>query len=399
VQIGINAWFLRQDTTGSGQYLRHLLRQFAATDDHGYRYTLFLNPAQPGHAPPLALPPQRFEKMALSTPFDGWNENLTKLWFEQVAVPCAAQRLGLRLLHVPYWGSPLRPAMSTVVTIHDVIPLLLPMYRGGILGRVYTRLVAVAARRADFILTDSAASQQDILRHLGIPACRVRPVLLAPDARFRPVTDSTTLIALRQRYNLPDRYLLYLGGFDQRKNVPLVLRAFARFRERRSEARLVIAGRLPEEDSAFFPDPQRVARTLNLGEAVQFVGQVPDDEKPALYTGAIAFVFPSRYEGFGLPPLEAMACGTPVVGSTAASLPEVIGDGGLLVPPDDVAALAEAMSHLWSDAKLRAILSQRGLAHAASFCWARTARKTLEVYEQAVSRRQETTMASLQQGT
>jgi len=384
VRVGINAWFLHQEATGSGQYLRHLLREFAANDD-SRQYTLFLSPAQPGSAPPLELVPQRFRQVVLTTPFDGRSENMAKLWFEQVTVPRAARRLELDLLHVPYWGSPLRLATPTIVTVHDVIPLLLSVYRGGVLVRIYTHLVAAAARRADFVLTDSIASQRDIVHHMGIPARCVRAVHLAPDARFRPLTDPASLAALRWRYGLPDRYLLYLGGFDQRKNVPLLLLAFAQFQARQSEARLVVAGRLPGEDSALFPDPRRIAREVNNREAVRFIGWLPGEEKPALYAGAVAIVFPSRYEGFGLPPLEAMACGTPVIGSTAASLPEVIGDGGLLVAPDDVDGLAEAMFRLWNDADLRAALRQRALAHAARFHWARTARETLAVYEQMVS--------------
>jgi glycosyltransferase involved in cell wall biosynthesis len=386
LQIGINAWFLRRETTGSGQYLRHLLGEFAAAAD-GHQYTLFLSLAQPDDALSLDLVPPRFRQIALSTPFDGRSENLTKLWFEQVTVPRAARRLGLDLLHAPYWGAPLRPTVPTIVTIHDVIPLILPAYRGGLLVRAYTRLVAAAARRADFVLTDSVASQRDIVRCLGIPDRRVRVVPLAADLRFRPTTDPAALIALRRKYGLPDRYLLYLGGFDRRKNVPLLLHAFARFLARRREARLIVAGRLPEQDSVFFPDPRRVAAALNLGDAVRFIGWVPDEEKPALYAAAVALVFPSRYEGFGLPPLEAMACGTPVIGSTAASLPEVIGDGGLLVAPDDVDGLAGAMFHLWRDAGLRAVLSQQALTHAAGFSWPRVARETRRVYEQVIGER------------
>jgi len=379
VQVGINAWFLRQETTGSGQYLRYLLGEFASAED-GHEYTLFVSPSQPGDALSLKLCPLRFRQVKLTTLFDGWRQDLAKLWFEQVAVPRAAQRLGLDLLHVPYWGSPLLSKMPTVVTVHDIIPLLLPAYRGGMLVRAYTWLVAAAARRANFVLTDSVASRQDIVRHLDIPISRVRAVYLAHDTRFHSGLDSTGLATLRQKYNLPGRYLLYLGGFDQRKNVPLLLQAFARLLAYQGEARLVVAGRLPEKDSTFFPDPRRIARELNVGEAVQFVGRVSDEEKPALYTGAVALVFPSRYEGFGLPPLEAMACGTPVIGSAVASLPEVIGDGGLLVVPDNVDSLVEAMLCLWNDADLRATLGLQALAHTARFCWARTARETLQVY-------------------
>ncbi len=380
MQIGINAWFLRQGTTGSGQYLRYLLREFAAIgNDH--QYTLFVSSTQPGDAPLLEPFFLHFRQVELTTPFDGRHENLTKLWFEQVTIPRAARQWGVDLLHVPYWGSPLWPTTPTVVTVHDVIPLLLPAYRGGMLVRAYTRLVAAAACRANFVLTDSVASRQDIVRHLGIPSHRVRAVYLAHDTRFHGGNNTAALAALRKKYTLPGRYLLYLGGFDQRKNVPSLLRAFAQLLTCQSAARLVVAGRLPEKDSDFFPDPRRIVRELNVGKAVHLIGQVLDEEKPALYAGAVAFVFPSRYEGFGLPPLEAMACGTPIVGSAAASLPEVIGDGGLLVSPDDVDGLARAMLHLWNDNDLRVMLSQRALAHAARFCWSRTARETIKVYK------------------
>jgi glycosyltransferase involved in cell wall biosynthesis len=225
------------------------------------------------------------------------------------------------------------------------------------------------------------------VRHLGIPDHRVRAIPLAPDARFRPVTDPGPLAAVRREYGLPDRYLLYLGGFDRRKNVPLLLHAFAGCLSEQGDARLVVAGRLPDEDSTFFPDPRRTARELSLDETVHFIGRVPDQDKSALYAGAVALVFPSRYEGFGLPPLEAMACGTPVIASTAASLPEVIGDGGLLVAPDDTDGLASAMSRLWHDAELRATLRARALAQAARFCWAKTAHETLRAYEQSIGDR------------
>ena len=384
MQIGINAWFLRQETTGSGQYLRHLLSEFAAVHNE-FQYTLFVNPAQPGEASWLELPQQRFLQITLTTPFDRQSENMAKFWFEQLAIPRAARKLGLDLIHVPYWGSPLFSSTPVIVTIHDLIPLLLPAYRASVIVRAYTRLVAAAARQADFILTDSVASQRDIVQHLGIPANRVRAVHLAHDAHFGSTVDAKSAAALQRKYNLPDRYLLYLGGFDRRKNLPRLLRAFARVLKKQSDARLVVAGKLPKKDSSLFPNPQRIARELNIGEAVQFIGWVPEKDKPMLYAGAIAFIFPSRYEGFGLPPLEAMACGTPVIGSTAASLPEVIGPGGLLVEPDDVSALSEAILSLWLDAGLGETLSQYALKQAAAFSWSKTASQTLQAFEQTLS--------------
>ncbi len=185
---------------------------------------------------------------------------------------------------------------------------------------------------------------------------------------------------LRRKYALPERYLLYLGGFDQRKNLSALLRAFALLVSKQPQARLVIAGRLPGRDSPLFPDPRRLVGELGLEERVIFTGWVAEEDKPALLSGAVAFVFPSLYEGFGLPALEAMACGTPVVASNRSSLPEVVGEGGILVEPTDVEALAEAMETLLVDDVLRAELRPRALAQAARFSWEQTALETLAVY-------------------
>jgi glycosyltransferase involved in cell wall biosynthesis len=275
-----------------------------------------------------------------------------------------------------------------VVTVHDLIPMILPAYRGSILVRLYTRLVAAAARKADIVLTDSEASKQDIVRLLGILEERVRVIYLAADDVYQPVLDGHRLAGSRRKYGLPESYLLYLGGFDQRKNVPTLLKAFAqlakdsRFEGRDSRVHLVMAGRLPEKGSDFFPDPRSIVQELGIGERVVFTGWVLEEDKPALYSGARALVFPSLYEGFGLPPLEALACGTPVIASNRGSLPEIVGDGGLLLEPDDVEGLAGAMEQLLNDDTLWGDLREKGLAHAARFSWEKTARETLAVYQE-----------------
>jgi glycosyltransferase involved in cell wall biosynthesis len=285
--------------------------------------------------------------------------------------------------HVPYWASPIRPTVPTVVTVHDLIPLLLPLYRGSALVRLYTRLVAAAARRADYVITDSLASQADIVAHLHIPAERVQVIYLAADPTCQPVADAEALAAVRAQYRLPDEYILYLGGFDARKNLRALLAAYARLRATQGEAipPLVVAGRLPDVDTPLFPSPKRLARELGVQDAVRFTGWVAGLDKAALYSGALFFAFLSLYEGFGLMPLEAMACGTPVVASRRASLPEVVGDGGLLVDPDDTDAVVAAMTSLLQDSALRAALHERALAQASRFNWQRTAEETLAVYE------------------
>jgi glycosyltransferase involved in cell wall biosynthesis len=268
--------------------------------------------------------------------------------------------------------------------------MLLPAYRGSMLVRLYTLLVAIAAKRADIVLTDSQASKWDIVHLLDIPSERVRVIYLAADDIYQPILDDRRLSATCQKYGLPESYLLYLGGFDQRKNVPTLLKAFAQL-AKDSRAFLVVAGRLPEygldlaiqaERSDFFPDPRLIVQELGIEERVVFTGWVPEEDKPALYSGARALVFPSLYEGFGLPPLEALACGTPVIASNRGSLPEIVGDGGLLLEPDDVEGLAGAMEKLLNDESLWGDLREKGLAHAARFSWEKTARETLAVYQE-----------------
>ncbi|HUT20251.1 MAG TPA: glycosyltransferase family 1 protein [Anaerolineae bacterium] len=376
MRIAINAWFADQPTTGSGQYLTHLLQAYAAGPALD-RYLLLVPSTRPVPIPLTALGPS-FEWQRLWTPFDGLHSHLAKLWFEQVSLPRACRRWGATLVHVPYWAAPLRSPAPVVVTVHDLIPLLLPAYRGGPLGQLYTILVTRSARRATAVLTDSYASRADIVRHLGIPASRVRAVHLAAEDRFRPSADPTAAEHVRSRLGLPPRYLLYLGGFDVRKNVTRILHAFAQLDA--AEVQLVVAGRLPEHDTPFAPDPRRTVHELGLVGRVCFTGWVDEADKPALYREAEALLFPSLYEGFGLPPLEALSCGTPAIVSDRSSLPEVVNGGGLCVDPEDTGALTAAMERLLRDAPYRTQLRRAGLEHAAKFCWAKTAQQTLDAY-------------------
>jgi glycosyltransferase involved in cell wall biosynthesis len=174
-----------------------------------------------------------------------------------------------------------------------------------------------------------------------------------------------------------------LDGFDVRKNVPAILRAYAQLTL--DKTALVIAGSLPAQDSDFSPDPVGVARELGIAARVHFPGWIEEQDKPAIYSAARALVFPSTYEGFGLPPLEAMSCGTPTIVSDRASLPEIVGDGGLYVDPDDTAALAQAMFRLATDDTLHQALSQAALAHAKQFDWRRTAQATLAAYKRVLA--------------
>ena len=316
MHIAVNGWFLGQETTGSGQYLHHLLDRLP-DQKPGVRLTVLLPAttditAWQARWPRLALQPVKLPPLPA---------NWQKLWWEQVAVPAAARRLRPDALWVPYWAAPLWQPCPVAVTVHDLIPLLLPAYRGGFLQRRYTALVAASARRAAAVLTVSRASARDIVDHLRISPERVHVVYHGPNTT--PGTDvdapprAQELAAVRAQYSLPERYFLYLGGFDVRKNVEAVLSAYQRYLGKGGDPqiRLVIAGKLPAHDSAFAPDPRAIAVRLGLQDRVHFCGWVDETDKAALYALATAYVFPSLSEGFGMMVLEAMAAGTPVITS------------------------------------------------------------------------------------
>ncbi len=386
MRLAINATFFDRPHTGTGQYLRELVPELArcsAKDE----YVLVVPQSEYSGDGIREMPdmPARVFLYPEHVGLARFSENLGKVWFEQVVFGRACAREHVTLAHVPYFASPLFPSTRTVVTIHDLIPLILPAYRGSLLVRAYTWLVATAARRADAVIADSECTKRDIVKRLGIPKDRVHVVHLAADSRYRPIEDAARREAVRTKYNLPEKYLLYLGGYDQRKNVRVILEAFALCPELYKEGyRLALAGMNLGTDSPFFPSPERMAREVGLAEdAIQFLGWIVEEDKPALLSGAAVFLFPSLYEGFGLPPLEAMACGTPVVCSESSSLPEIVGSAGILVNPTSPIAWAESIRAVLTQVDRREEMQGQGLAQASRFSWSRTAEETLAVYRSA----------------
>lgn len=345
--IAVNGWFWGQATAGSGQYLHHLLAYLPPRFPQ-VRWVVFL--PEPGRTQPAESPaasdPVSSDSAVPEPVFPNVDivrhrvpplpRSLAKLWWEQITIPRLARDASA--LWVPYWAAPLWQPCPVVVTVHDLIPLLLPAYRGGLLQQLYTRLVGQSARRATAVLTVSHAAAQDIAQHLQIPPARIHVVYHGPNhapgdtiaqaqGAFAHRTDGAesgdtadradTEAAIRRRYGLPDQYFLYLGGFDVRKNVTAILQAYARYLALGGDPaiRLVIGGRLPAHDSEFAPDPRPIARALGLEKQIHFPGFIADADKSTVYRLAHAFLFPSLYEGFGMMLLEAMAAGTPVITS------------------------------------------------------------------------------------
>ncbi len=379
MHVAFNGWFWDQPHTGSGQYLRHLLVALSeAAPQH--RFSLVI----PAHIRTLEGVPPQVDVRPVAARFSG---NLGKVWFEQRAFPRAAGELGADLAHVPYWGPPLRSPMPLVCSVLDVIPLAVREYGRGLMNRLYTGLVVAGARGASRLLTLSHASRVDVAARVGVPLDRIDVTYLAADARFNPRPDPAQDAAVRARYRLDDvdDFVLYLGSFAVHKNVPLLLAAYTYVAQAEREAvPVVLAGRQPKAWGPRFPDLPAYIAKLGLAPFVRWIGPVAEDDKPALYRQSSVFAFPSRYEGFGLGPLEAMASGTPVVACEVSSIPEVVGDAAFLVPPTGAREMGGAILALLNQPDFARDMRARGLARARQFTWQQTAEATLAAYTRVV---------------
>ena len=300
-------------------------------------------------------------------------------------VPAALRRLRVDVFHgMDHVGIPLvGRSCRYVVTVHDVIPLILPETFTPRHRLVVRMALARVRRQADRVLVPSRAVKRDVVQRVGYPEGRVVVTPEGCEPRFRPVRSERILRDVAARYGLPPRYVLAVGTLEPRKNLTTLLEAFARLRrdgEVDADLRLVLAGARGWLDEPIFA----TVRSLGLEEAVRFTGFVDDDDLPAVYSGAALFVFPSLHEGFGLPLLEAMACGVPVVTSNISSMPEVAGDAAVLVDPRDEQSLAAAIARLLRDEALRDRLREAGIARARQFSWEATARRTLDAYASVV---------------
>ena len=290
------------------------------------------------------------------------------------------------LLHIPAFSAPLVSQAPLVVTVHDVIPFVLSEYRASGSMRGYLELMRRTVRKARVVVTPSAAAAGEIERVLGIAASRIRVTPLAADPAFRPPDDVPAVSREAwDRFSVEGRYLLTMAGFDRRKNVPLLVEAFARsLPSLPDDVMLVLAGAAHSDNPTVFPPVEPVIARHGIENRVRLTGRVSDADRLLLYQAAHAYVTPSVYEGFGLTPLEAMASGVPVIVANRTSLPEVVGDAGVLVEPD-VDALAGAIVALVEDEGLRSDLRERGLQRAATFTWDLTAELTVAAYRDALS--------------
>ena len=380
MHLGIDAHLLSfvpgYRRAGVSQYTEQLVRRLArlvpAGGDH---LTVYVGRSAPagGFVPPGV----DWRRSLLPT-----ERAMARIAWEQAVAPLTTARAGLDALLCPVNVVPLAGAVPSVVTVHDLAFLTVPQTFLPAKRRYLRAMTRLSVHRARRVIAVSAQTKADIVAHFGIAPEKIAVIPNAADARFAPAAPDADLAAFRTARGLPERYVLFVGTVEPRKNLTRLLAAFAQLAARDAEIGLAVVGASGWLASDIAP----LVHTLGLGDRVRFTGYVPDDALPRWYQAATVVCYPSLYEGFGLPVLEAMACGTPVVTSAVGSMAEIARDAALRVEPTDTEAIAAALRQLLDDAPLRARLSDAGLQRARQYSWERTAAETLAVLREAARR-------------
>ncbi|MDQ3212185.1 MAG: glycosyltransferase family 4 protein [Acidobacteriota bacterium] len=369
MRIAIDARKLRD--YGIGTYVRNLLRHLSRIDQRT-EYVLLCRAADCAGIEELG---ENFRAVPESAPAYSIRE--------QLRIPMDLRREGIDLFHAPHYVLPPLTPCRSIVTIHDCIHLRFPQYLPNRLAYAYARSsLWVATHRSNRVLTVSEASKRDILRYFRVPESKINVIPNAIDERFGEVPSADEVLRVRERYQLNDPFVLYAGNIKPHKNLERLIEAFHTLRRGGLDTvKLLIIG----DEISKYAALRRAVHKYKLHKHVRFFGFVPDKTLAVLYRLASVFVFPSLYEGFGLPPLEAMASGTPVITSNVSSLPEVVGDAALLIDPYEADAIAQAMRRVLTDAALREDLRQRGLQRVKEFSWERSVRRVHAIYQEVIA--------------
>lgn len=383
MRIGINAHLLafseNYRQAGLSRYIYEIVRRVPSIERTA-RVTAFVGSAPVPRSFTRTQPPNlKLSRSRLPT-----HRALVRIPWEQVALPVAAAMSRLDILHCTVNVRPFVAPCPTVVTVHDLIFLRYPEKFHPAKRLYLTAMTRWSCRRAAHVIAVSHATRRDVIDLLAVDPSNVTTVHNGVGEQFRPLPRSQ-VEAFRREKNLSSRAVLYLGTLEPRKNIPTLLNAFAGVARQPEYAdlTLLVGGSTGWYYDEIFATAERLGLTgPHTAERVRFLGRVPDSELPLWYNIAAVFAYPSLYEGFGLPPLEAMACGAPVLASNTSSMPEVVGQSGLLLDPDDPAEWAAAMRGILSNPDLAARLAESGQEQAKTFSWERTAQQTTEVYRQ-----------------
>lgn len=383
MRIGIDARFITHPQKGGFKtYTENLISALAEVDKEN-SYFLYLD----RYPDDQAKLPQQANFAYRVVP--GENPAFGMPWREQIGLPRFAVKDRLDLLHSPCLTAPLRLKCASIVTIHDMIWLSsrytakasVPLKRK-LMNWYYLRIPQLAAKKSALVLTVSQASKDRIIQELGIPANKILITYEGANPIYRPMSDVEQTNRVRAKYNLPSDYILGIGSADPRKNISTLIQAYAHLPDDlKATYQLIIVWTHP----LMADNLMRQVEDLGMREHVYFLKHVPDEDLVMLYNCASAFVFPSLEEGFGLPLLEAMACGTPVVAADNSSIPEIVQDAAILVEARDPQKIAQGIRKILSDAEIKTELTCKGLKRAADFSWRDCARDTIEAFLQVVS--------------
>jgi glycosyltransferase involved in cell wall biosynthesis len=372
LRVTIDATPAVQGSAGIGRYVRELLRAFTGMGRSeqvevfcvmkgGHKSGEEALPHLATHALSLGNKPWRFLVLA------------THLLRISMHRPCG---LSSRLFHATDHLLPYLAGIGKVFTLHDLTVSICPETHSPLNRWFSNAMVPRFMNYADAIIAVSESTKRDAIRIASIPGEKITVIPHGVNERFRPVPD-TERLEVRARYGLPEHFLLTVGTIEPRKNLGMLLDVVKALGEEGKDVKLVVAGKKGWRSQPFFDQ----LRSLGLGGQVMLTGSIPENDLPALYSAADLFLFPSLYEGFGLPVLEAMACGVPVLCSDQSSLPEVAGDAAVLLPPHDMHAWMQTVKALLSNEALLAELAEKGLRRSQAFTWEKTAQLTWEVYE------------------
>jgi glycosyltransferase involved in cell wall biosynthesis len=372
MHVGLNAQLLSlaENYRGAGisWYIYNLLRQLPRIDPSN-RFSVFLNERQ-------------YVDERVDLHYTRWpaQQPLARIVWEQLILPAQLRRQKVDLIHAMAFAGPLLFNGPMVVTVYDLSFLRFPRaFRPW--NRWYlSQFTRWSAHRARHVIAISESTRQDVINFLGMPSDRVEVVYCGADPLFHSLPPEQ-IQAFRKQHNLPDKFVLFLGTLEPRKNLDRLLRAYAGWWQMDPDAPyLVIAG----AQGWYYDAVLSLVHSLGVAERVIFLGYVPREDLPLLYNSADMFVYPSLFEGFGLPVLEAMACGVPVITSNVSSLPEVAGEAAVLIDPTDTDELRESLLSLWRDSDQRRNLAARGKKQASHFTWERAAEQTVSIYERAM---------------
>lgn len=354
MKIGIDIQSITSRPTGIGYYTQRLIEKYSALNDIEFVYY------------------KNEKKEELNT--------LERVCWENILLKSKAKKDAVDILHIPGFAGPAkRGKYKRVTTVHDLIGMIYPQNLSPISRFYWQRWLPLCVKKSDFIIADSQNTKNDIIKFINFPAEKIKVIYLAADERFKPVEKSDTNRNILDKYNIAKKYILNVGTIEPRKNIPNLISAFAVYLKETCAAdlSLVIAGK----KSWGYPQCFSKVQELNLKEKIIFCDYTSDEDLIALYNFAEVFIYPSFYEGFGLPVLEAMSCSAAVICSENSSLPEIAGDAAILVNPNDTQEIKNAIKKVLSGPDVKNTMSEKSVRQAGKFSWKKTAQETIEVYK------------------